>query len=154
MLRVAVGRVSTGPAQGIPLYLRPWPQAVLLPRAAARGTKVAAQSQGTPLSPHLCLLPLRAALQGPCPQALAAEPLFCMWRSRGSYGKCLIPVSGLHVSSELHGTLSQLESLVAPSPFVVPRPGPSSPISLRDGVVQKPMLQQEAGVQDCLPSCS
>lgn len=64
VLRVAVGRVSTGPAQGIPLYLRPWPQAVL-PRAAARGTKVAAQSQGTPLSPHLCLLPLRAALQGP-----------------------------------------------------------------------------------------
>lgn len=65
---------------------------------------------------HLCFLPPRAAVQDPCPQALAAEPLLCIWRSRGSCGKPLIPVVG--VSSEPYSIITQLHNLMALPPVV------------------------------------
>lgn len=86
VLRVPVGRVSIGPAQGVPLYLCPWPQAVLLPKAAARDTKVAAQSQGRPLSPHLCLLPPGQPCRAPARRALQQSPCYASGGPGASMG--------------------------------------------------------------------
>lgn len=65
--------------------------AVPLPRAAAAGTRVSAQSQGGPLSPLLFLVPSRAAPAGPLPPSSGRRALAMHLRSRGSCGKSLIP---------------------------------------------------------------
>ncbi|XP_024590609.1 RRP12-like protein isoform X3 [Neophocaena asiaeorientalis asiaeorientalis] len=57
--------------------------------------------------------------QGSPRRALEAELLFCIWRSRGSCGRSLMPVTGM--LSEPHGILTQLERLKAPSLSVAPQ---------------------------------